>query len=87
MDPVGKQSKIKDGQYHVGWQKLLDGGGAKSSYGHTKSTESGTRKAVGGVVESKWQGTVKGKTVHTYAVDGKNDPEVKASNAKGRNYV
>lgn len=72
MDPIGVQKKVKDGQYHASWQKLLDGGGAKEKYQGQRNMSSGTNKAEKGSVESKWQGTVKGETKHTYGVGGKN---------------
>ena len=77
MDPCGPQSKIKGNEYHVAWQKLLDGGGVKSDYKgvlkheggktkHAKSTEQGYRE---------FQCKVKGATKHTYGLDGANDPD------------
>lgn len=74
-DPIGPQPKIASDQYHVGWQKLLDGGGAKSRYEGQRNMESATRKSSGGKLESEWQGKTKGKTTHTYGVNGKNDPD------------
>lgn len=78
MDPIGRQKKIKDGEYHQGWQKLLDGGGAKGSYGHTKDTSSGTREAdfktpphsTARQIDD-WTGKTKGDTKHTYRKGGK----------------
>ena len=65
-DPIGVQKKIKSNEYHVGWEKLLDGGGAKKSYGGGFNKKSGTWKNPGGKLESEWQGKVKGGTKHTY---------------------
>ncbi len=66
MDPIGIQKKIKSNEYHPGFQKIIDGGGAKSKYQGERNMSSGTRKATEGKLESKWQGVVKGKTTHTY---------------------
>ncbi len=71
MDPVGVQKKIKSDEYHVAWQKLLDGGGDKSSYGGGLKMESTHKKTSSGEAYEQDQGTVKGKTTHTYGVDGK----------------
>lgn len=70
MDPIGKQKRIKSDQYHEGFEKLLDKGGAKSKYEGDRNMRSGTHPAREGKLESKWQGTVKGKTTHTYKKDG-----------------
>lgn len=72
MDPIGNQKKIKDGQYHAGFQKILDNGGAKDKYDGQRNMKSGTNKFEAGKVESEWQGKVKGATKHTYGVNGKN---------------
>ena len=76
MDPVGTQKKIAGNEDRYAFQKNLDKKVGDLDGGF--NTKSGTRKAGGdGVGESKMQGTVKGKTTHTYGVDGKNDPETK----------
>lgn len=70
MDPVGKQKRIPSNEYHVSWQKLVSndtkGGGAKDKYDGNRNMKSGTHPAREGKLESKWQGTVKGGTKHTY---------------------
>lgn len=68
-DPIGKQGKIKSDEYHPGFQKLVDGGGSKSKYDGDRNMSSGTRAAHDGKLESKWQGSVKGKTKHTYGAE------------------
>ena len=76
MDPVGVQKKIAGSDYRETFQKKLDQKVGNLDGGF--NTKSGTRKADGdGVGEADYQGTVKGKTTHTYGVDGKNDPETK----------
>lgn len=73
MDPIGKQKKIASSDYHVGFQKMLDGGGAKEKYDGQRNMKSGTRKGdtpkFAGYGE--FQGTTKGATTHTYKKGGK----------------
>lgn len=66
MDPIGRQKKIKSDSYRETKEKLINGGGAKSKYVGERNMSSGTHRASEGKLESKWQGTVKGKTTHTY---------------------
>ena len=73
MDPIGRQKKIKDGEYHPGFQKLVDGGGSKSKYAGERNMSSGTRKADFKTAPHStarqiddWTGTTKGATKHTY---------------------
>jgi hypothetical protein len=62
MDPIGTQKKIKSDSYRYAFQKKVDGGGSCKDGGFNKS--SGTRSSEGGKLESRWQGTTKGKTTH-----------------------
>lgn len=56
----------KGSEYHVGFQKLLDGGGTKKNYGGNQSKKSGTRSCDTPKSEGygKYQGTVSGGTKH-----------------------
>lgn len=56
---------MSDKGYHVGFQKLLDGGGASKDYEGIDFPK-GTRAADTPRFDDKWQGKVKGKTKHTY---------------------
>ena len=69
MDPIGPQKKIKSNQHNERFEKLVDGGGAKNRYEGERNMSSGTRGADKGRMEGKWQGTVKGKTKHTFGVE------------------
>lgn len=60
---TGKQNKVSGGEHHVGFAKLLSGGGAKKNYDGI-SMSGGKKAAEGGKLESRWQGTTKGKTTH-----------------------
>lgn len=73
-DPVGPQKKIKSSEYHVSFQKLIDGGGTKDSYGGVLSHTSGKTKKGESTEQGyrEFQGTVKGKITHTYGVNGEN---------------
>ena len=79
MDPIGKQKSIQGNSKNHLKEKLGEENSWESNapkdLGGGFNKKSGTRKFEEGHMESEWQGTVKGKTTHTYAVDGKNDPE------------
>ena len=66
MDPVGKQKKVGSSGYHQGFQKLLSGGGSKKSYSGTLGGRSTRAADAQGRAEGKFQGTVKGRTKHTF---------------------
>lgn len=67
MDPSGPQKKIKSNDYHVSFEKLVSGGGAKSSYGY--NTKGGkTKHMSSGEAYEEDQGKVRGATKHTYKV-------------------
>lgn len=65
MDPVGRQSKISSKEHGVHIQKLIDGGGQKSSYG-VGPKNSGTYRTT---FSTTWEGTTKGKIKHTYGAE------------------
>lgn len=68
MDPVGPQKKIKSNEMNVHSQKLMDSP-AKKNLGGGFNTSSGTRAADKlSSTNEKFQGTVKGKTKHTYKI-------------------
>lgn len=60
------EKKMKSNGHKECFQKLLDEGGSKESYGGGMSHGSGTRAADETKSEGKWQGTTKGKTKHTF---------------------
>lgn len=64
MDPVGPQKKISGSKHAEHFQKLLDE--KLTDFGGGFNEKSGTRKTSEGRVEADFQGTVKGKTKHTY---------------------
>lgn len=74
MDPCGPQKKINSDSYHVGFEKLLSGGGQKSNYGFDVKGGK-TRQIEQGEDYKQDQGKVKGKTKHTYGVNGENDKD------------
>lgn len=75
MDPVGKQGKIAGNKYRVSFQKCLDQKVGDLDGGFNK--KSGTRSSGGDTKDgyTKYQGSVKGKTKHTYGVDGRGDAD------------
>lgn len=58
---------MSKGSHRVSKQKLLDGGGAKSSYGPIPHGGK-MRKVSSGEAYSEDQGKVRGATKHTYGV-------------------
>ncbi len=92
MDPVGRQGRIKGNSKGYLKEKLGENNSwesnAPSDLGGGFNTRSGTRKAAGTLNGDEWQGTVKGKTKHTYGVDGKNDPDgTRTKDAKANNNI
>lgn len=76
MDPVGPQKKIKSNEYRVGFEKLLNDGGSKDSYGGVLKHESGKMKKMSsGEAYEQDQGKVRGGIKHTYGVNGENDAD------------
>lgn len=75
MDPCGPQKKIKSNEYHASFEKLINGGGAKSDYKGGLTIESTHKKSSSGQAYDADQGTTKGATKHTYGVDGKGDSD------------
>lgn len=73
MDPIGPQTKSYPNT--KGHQKTKLGednsweSNAPKDLGGGFNTKCGTRKSSGGKIEDKWQGTVKGKTKHTYKAE------------------
>lgn len=66
MDPCGPQKKIKSDGHHVGFQKLVSGGGGDGSYGGGFPTGGKMKKVSSGEAYDQDQGKVRGKTKHTY---------------------
>lgn len=70
MDPIGRQKKIAGNSKNYQKTKLGEENSwesnAPSDLGGGFNKKSGTRRADNPSVEDKWQGTVKGKTKHTY---------------------
>lgn len=64
MDPIGPQKKIASSSHNVSKQKNLDAKVPDLDGGF--NSKSGTHSAADGKLESRWQGTVRGKTKHTY---------------------
>lgn len=60
--------------HRISLQKLIDGGGEKDNYGF--NVKGGKTKNVGnGEAYKQDQGKVRGKTKHTYGVNGENDAD------------
>ena len=70
IDPVGSQRKIPSSEMNVRHQKLIDKKVGKLGGGF--NTSSGTR---GGKFSTSWEGQTKGKTKHTYGVNGNDDKD------------
>lgn len=58
--------------HRISLQKLIDGGGGDGDYGW-KAPGGKTKKVDSGEAYKQDQGKVKGKTTHTYGVNGEND--------------
>ena len=72
MDPIGVQKKMSGNSHKVSLDKLISGGGSKNNYdgiSYPKNTRSTSNYDRG----NDFQGKVRGKTKHTYGVNGEND--------------